>query len=83
MPKPVLPQVWLKKKFKKLGFIIIWNACLFLHFRPHHEAHRISFSQPGLEPRVPALGVQSLNHWTVTQGPQNACFNANSCGFYP
>ena len=78
MLKPVLPQDGFKK-IKKLGFTIIWNACLFLLFRPHHEAYRILVSQPGLEPRVPAPGVQSLNDWTLAQLPQNACLNVNSC----
>ena len=81
MFKPVLPQVWLKNKNKKAWFHNHLE-CLFLFFRPHHEAHGICVSQPGLEPRVPARGVESLNPWTAMQVPQNACLNANSCGFY-
>ena len=25
---------------------------------------------PGIEPRPPALGAQSLNHWTIREVPQ-------------
>ena len=35
---------------------------------PHHTACGIFVSQPGLEPVLPGLEVQSLNQWTTRKG---------------
>ena len=38
--------------------------------KPHHRACGILIHQPGMEPPVaPALGAQSLNHWTTRKVP--------------
>ena len=38
--------------------------CLFFGGGPHDAACGILVPQLGIEPVPPALGVQSLNHWT-------------------
>ena len=42
---------------------------LFIYFWPHSAAYRILVTQPGIEPVPPALGAQSLNHWTTREVP--------------
>ena len=48
--------------------IFFWNFQFFkkllFFFWPHHVACGILVPQPGIKPVPPALGVQSLNHWT-------------------
>ena len=42
----------------------------FLNFWPHRAACGILVPRSGIEPLSPALGVQSLNHWTAREeGP--------------
>ena len=51
----------LKQMMDQYGFC----GVLFIYlFWPHLAACRILVSQPGIEFMRPALGVQSLNHWT-------------------
>ena len=38
---------------------------MFFFFWPRRVACRILVPGPGIEPMPPALGVQSLNHWTT------------------
>ena len=40
-------------------------------FRSHCLAWGILIPQPGIEPRSPALGVRSLNHWLTREVPSS------------
>ena len=42
---------------------------LFLKFWPHHMAWGILVPQPGIEPVLPSMGAQSLNHGTTREVP--------------
>ena len=42
----------------------------FLNFRPCHAACGVLVPQPGTERVPPALGAQSLNHWTTREASQ-------------
>ena len=42
----------------------------FLNFRPCHAACGVLVPQPGTERVLPALGAQSLNHWTTREASQ-------------
>ena len=42
---------------------------LFIYFLPCCAACGILISQPGIEPAVPTLKVQSLNYWTTGEIP--------------
>ena len=48
----------------------------FFSFEPHHAACGILVPQPGIEPRPPALGARSLNHWTARKFPICRIFNS-------
>ena len=53
-----------------LQFISIYICivkCLVLFLWPRHTVHRTWISWPGTEPRPPALGVWSLDHWTTRE----------------
>ena len=52
---------------------IIFTACLKI-FWPRCTARRISVPQPGIEPMPPAVGVQSLHHWTPGK-----CLPSHNC----
>ena len=52
---------------------IIFTAC-FKIFWPRCTARRISVPQPGIEPMPPAVGVQSLHHWTPGK-----CLPSHNC----
>ena len=42
-----------------------WNKDeTFFFFLPHSKAYGILFPPPGIEPMLPAVEVQNLNHWT-------------------
>ena len=41
----------------------------FFFFWPHYAACGILVPRPGIEPVPPALGAQSLNHWTTREVP--------------
>ena len=56
---PTSPGKFISNIFKKI----------FFNFRLCHAAGGILAPQAGLEPMSPALGVQSLNHWTVREVP--------------
>ena len=43
--------------------------CLFNFFLPHHVACKILVPLPGIKPMLPALGAQSLDHWTAREIP--------------
>ena len=43
----------------------------FLVFWPRCAARGIFDPQPGIKPVAPALGAQSLNHWTACEVPQS------------
>ena len=36
--------------------------------------------QPGIQPRPPALGVQSLSHWTTREVPETLAFEMHEEG---
>ena len=36
--------------------------------------------QPGIQPRPPALGVQSLSHWTTREVPETVAFEMHEEG---
>ena len=40
---------------------------LFFIFRPRHEACGILVPRPEIEPKSPALGARSLNHWIARE----------------
>ena len=40
-------------------------------------ACEISVSRPGMEPMPPALGAQSLNHWTAREVPRLTSIGAS------
>ena len=48
---------------------------LLLFFWPCHVAYGILVPQSGIESVVPALGAQSLNHWTTRDIPGCLSFN--------
>ena len=50
------------------GFFFFFFS-LFLSFRPCCAVCGILVLQPGIEPMSPALGAQSLNHWTAREVP--------------
>ena len=54
-----------------LGSHFVW---LFFIFWPHREAFRISVSQPGIEPRPPAVKALSSNHGRVREVPNSFRF---------
>ena len=41
----------------------------FFFFLPYQAVCGILIPQPGIEPVPPALGAQSLNHWTTRKSP--------------
>ena len=47
---------------------------LQLVFLTTQSACGILVLRPGIEPMLPALGVQSLNHWTTREVPHYDCF---------
>ena len=49
-----------------LGFFLFWL---------HPVACRILVPGPGMEPKPPAVGTQSLNPWTAREAPSCAYFN--------
>ena len=48
---------------------------LILFFWPHYVACGTLVSWPGIELALPALGVQSLSHWSTREVPLMAPFN--------
>ena len=50
----------------------LWISFLFF-FWPHCAACGMLVPQPGIEPMPPALGAQSLNHWTTREVALNFC----------
>ena len=50
-------------------FSFFLSFSLFLSFRPCCAVCGILVLQPGIEPMSPALGAQSLNHWTAREVP--------------
>ena len=46
--------------------VILLGAPTFF-FLPYHAACRIVVSWPEIEPALPAVEVQSLNHWTTRE----------------
>ena len=57
-----------------LFYFILFYFILF--FWPHCMACRILIPRPGIEPASPALGVQSLNHWTAKEIPGKYLFRS-------
>ena len=49
----------------KCDFHIIWRG----GWRPYLEECGILLPRPGIKPAPPALGEQSLNHWTARKSP--------------
>ena len=45
-------------------------------FRPCHTAYGTLVPQPGIEPMVPALVMQSLNHQTTREVPDVLVFDS-------
>ena len=45
-------------------FLVFWVFFFNLFFWPHRVACGILVPRPGIEAVPPALGAQSLNHWT-------------------
>ena len=43
-------------------------------FWPHRASGRFLVPQQGIEPVPPALGAQSLNHWTAREVPEGFFF---------
>ena len=57
--------------------------CLFVYlfiFRLHCVACGILAPRPGIEPMPPALGAQSLNHWTTREVPAFFFLNGGTEG---
>ena len=50
-----------------LLFVFVFRV--FFFFWPHSVACKILVPQPGVEPVPPALGKQSLRHWTIREVP--------------
>ena len=48
-------------------FSLPFPHCPFFFLRPHHLAYGMFVLRPGIELTPPALGVQSLNHWTTRE----------------
>ena len=46
------------------------NLVLSFFFWPCFVAYELLVPQPGTEPRPPALGARSLNHWTTREVPK-------------
>ena len=60
------------------NFIFIYLfICLFIYLFLHLAACGILVPQPGIKPVSPALGAQSLNHWTAREVPVMAKFKKN------
>ena len=55
----------------KLQLLLSWALFFssFLFFWPYRAARRILVPRPGMEPMLPAVYVQILNHWTVREVP--------------
>ena len=56
----------------KMSRKILFLSCFF--FWPRPTACGILVSQPGMEPKPPALEARSLNHWTVREVPKRYFF---------
>ena len=68
-PEPVMLAACRRRKsvphtLSKRAFL---SASFFVVFWPCRVTCGISVSRPGIEPRPPALGAQSLNHWTTRE----------------
>ena len=44
------------------------------YFWPHHMTGRILVTWPGIEPVLPAVEVQSPNHWATSESPKTWIF---------
>ena len=45
---------------------VVWGGGR-VQFWPHHRACKILVLQPGIEPMLPTVEVQNLNHWTTRE----------------
>ena len=57
--------IFLQHSSRSEPFFFFWPLC---HIRDFSSPTR---DQPGIGPRPPALGAQSLNHWTTREVPQS------------
>ena len=69
-------KILIKCFFACLGFLSPFSIyCIFCFFVLFfdHVACGILVPQPGIEPMLPAMKVQSLNHWTTREVPLVCC----------
>ena len=60
-------MLWARENVLVLYFCIMDDHNFFFIFWPCRTACEILFPQPGIEALPPALGAQSLNHWTARE----------------
>ena len=60
----VVARGWKEGGMGVIVFCVCVCVCVFF-FLLRHAAHRILVSQLGIKPEPPALGAQSLHHWTA------------------
>ena len=63
----------LNQQLVKQPNLINFNLILFW---PHHTACGILVLQPGINPTLPALAAQSLNHWAARKASFYSNFNS-------
>ena len=56
------------------GLLQVWGLFIYTFFLLHHVACGILVLQLRMEPRPPALGAQSLSHWTAREVLFLTCF---------